>query len=143
MLYLEEPTQFINPIVTAGCHIVVGDEVLFLKRAKEKSYGETWCVPSGKVEGGESPLEGVLREVQEETGITLRKEQVTLFRPTYVVYVSGNFHYYIFGAHLHVKPSVTVNQREHTEYRWMTVEEALQEPLIEDEDRALTLYFGI
>ena len=32
----------------------------------------TWCLPCGWVDAGESPSEAVIREVQEETGLTVR-----------------------------------------------------------------------
>lgn len=40
-----------------------------------RSAGE-WCLPGGKLEWGESLEEGAIREVKEETGITIHDPQV-------------------------------------------------------------------
>lgn len=40
-----------------------------------RSAGE-WCLPGGKLEWGETIEEGAIREVKEETGITIRDPQV-------------------------------------------------------------------
>tara|TARA_B100001287_G_C22682970_1_gene531574 strand:- start:3312 stop:3689 length:378 start_codon:yes stop_codon:yes gene_type:complete len=42
---------------------------LLLKRSKESSYPKTWSIVSGGIEKGEKPLEGIKRELEEETGI--------------------------------------------------------------------------
>ena len=43
-------------------------DVLLIRRAKEPRKGQ-WSLPGGKLEFGETLLEGVLREVREETGL--------------------------------------------------------------------------
>lgn len=40
-----------------------------------RSAGE-WCLPGGKLDWGESFEEGAIREVKEETGITIKNPQV-------------------------------------------------------------------
>lgn len=40
-----------------------------------RSAGE-WCLPGGKMEWGETFEEGAIREVKEETGITIKNPQV-------------------------------------------------------------------
>lgn len=42
---------------------------LLLKRSKESSYPKTWSIVSGGIEKGEKTLEGIKRELEEETGI--------------------------------------------------------------------------
>ena len=43
-------------------------DVLLIRRAKEPRKGQ-WSLPGGKLEFGETLIEGVLREVREETGL--------------------------------------------------------------------------
>lgn len=38
----------------------------------ERSDGSGWCLPSGFVEPNESPVEGIIREVREETGLEIK-----------------------------------------------------------------------
>ena len=58
---------------TTLCYITRGDEVLMLHRVKkEKDINkDKWIGVGGKFEGMESPDECLLREVYEETGLTL------------------------------------------------------------------------
>ena len=58
---------------TTLCYITRGDEVLMLHRVKkEKDINkDKWIGVGGKFEGTESPDEYLLREVYEETGLTL------------------------------------------------------------------------
>src|SRR5262245_35504243 len=43
---------------------------------QEKKYGESWSIPGGRVEAGESLESAAVREVMEETGIPIRLEGV-------------------------------------------------------------------
>lgn len=54
------------------CFIHRGAELLMLNRAKPPLVG-LWHGVGGKLEPGETPFESVLREVREETGITLNE----------------------------------------------------------------------
>ena len=60
-------------INTSLCYIYRGDEVLMLHRIlKENDLNhDKWIGLGGKFEDGESPEDCVLREVREETGLTL------------------------------------------------------------------------
>lgn len=50
------------------CFIRKGHEILLLNRQKSPWMG-TWNGVGGKIEAGESPMDCVIREVEEETGI--------------------------------------------------------------------------
>ena len=49
-------------------------KVLMCKRAPNKSLPNTWSIPSGKIENGETPGSAAIREFYEETNIELPKE---------------------------------------------------------------------
>ena len=68
--------QYENP-VPATAAVVLSDEeqLLLVKRAMEPAKG-AWCLPGGFVELEETPDEGVVRELQEETGLKGRVEQL-------------------------------------------------------------------
>ena len=55
------------------CYIERGDEWLLLHRVKKEhdANRDKWIGLGGKFEDGESPEECILREVREETGLTL------------------------------------------------------------------------
>ena len=45
--------------------------ILLTQRAGDKDYPFYWCHPGGKVEPGEKPIAALIRELQEEIGITI------------------------------------------------------------------------
>ena len=53
---------------TAGALVEDGDRVLLARRAKEPFKGR-WDIPGGFLEVGEHPLDGLRRELHEETGL--------------------------------------------------------------------------
>ena len=58
-----------NPFPTTAAIIVNDrDEILLVRRAVPPARGE-WCLPGGFLELGETPEEGVLRELKEETNL--------------------------------------------------------------------------
>ena len=58
---------------TTLCYVTRGSQVLMLHRVKKKAdiNKDKWIGIGGKFEDGESPEDCVLREVKEETGLTL------------------------------------------------------------------------
>ncbi len=63
------PTHF-KPVVGVGVVIVRGDDVLMIKRGQPPREGE-WSIPGGHQELGETVRETAVREVMEETGLTI------------------------------------------------------------------------
>jgi mutator protein MutT len=57
-----------GPVVAVGAVVVVDDRLLLIRRGRGPAAGE-WSVPGGRVEGGETLAEAVVRELAEETGV--------------------------------------------------------------------------
>lgn len=55
---------------TVGALVVDGDRLLLVRRARDP-HGGTWDVPGGFLEEGEAPLDGLRRELEEETGLEI------------------------------------------------------------------------
>jgi phosphatase NudJ len=62
------PTWFFALVVVRR-----GDQFLL---AQERKYGQTWTVPGGRVELGESLTDAAVREVLEETGIPVKLDGI-------------------------------------------------------------------
>jgi mutator protein MutT len=58
------------PLVGVGAVIVEQGRVLLVRRGTEPMLGQ-WTLPGGLLEVGEPLLAGVVREVKEETGLTV------------------------------------------------------------------------
>ncbi|MBN1682953.1 8-oxo-dGTP diphosphatase [Candidatus Bathyarchaeota archaeon] len=54
------------------CHILDESKVLLLRKSIGLFGEGKWNAPGGKLKKGESPEEGVIREVFEETGLNIR-----------------------------------------------------------------------
>ena len=61
-----------QPLHVVGAIIVQGDRILSARRAKHKSAPGFWEFPGGKVEPGEAPEAALVREIQEELGLSIR-----------------------------------------------------------------------
>lgn len=97
------------------------------RRAEHKSLPLSWEVPGGCVQAGEDSAQGVLREVREETGVTV--ENGTLFRTFRRDKVTwenpGFLDVWVFEKDFE-RSEVTLQPEETCDCRWATAEEILQ-----------------
>jgi 8-oxo-dGTP diphosphatase len=66
-----DSTDSRRPVVGVGAVVVHQGRVALIRRGKEPLKGR-WVVPGGTVEWGEGLEDAVVREIQEETGLTVR-----------------------------------------------------------------------
>lgn len=57
----------------SGIIVKSNNKVLLCKRNNEGSLPGEWSIPGGKLEGGETPLDGAVREFYEETNMLVKK----------------------------------------------------------------------
>lgn len=62
------PARSVGPMLVTLIYCLDVGQVLLLQRANPPFPG-LWVAPGGKVEPGEGPVEGALRELREETGL--------------------------------------------------------------------------
>lgn len=60
-----------RPIVGVGAVVFKGEKILLIKRGKEPKKNQ-WSLPGGAQNLGETVAEAVVREVIEETGLTVK-----------------------------------------------------------------------
>ncbi len=99
-------------------------KILILKRSNKIDRAGGWDFPGGAIEFGENPTDAINREVKEETGL-----RVTDVRPIHIqtfpiTKVNQDFIVMIGFIAKTITEDVQLSW-EHTEYRWVTKEEAL------------------
>jgi len=75
-------TIAINQIVRVSLSVIMarGGKVLMgLRQGTEIAKG-LWAYPGGKMDFGETPTEGVIREVEEETGLIIWERRLRFLR---------------------------------------------------------------
>lgn len=141
MLYTEKPSVFRSAFEVVSCVYIVWGKILLLHRQWDKPQGGTWGLPAGKLHAGESLVNALSREVHEEIGVEIDVLHFAFHAKTYVVYPEYDFMYYIYSYSSDSRPEITLNKTEHSEYVWVTPQEALGMYLIQDEDTALKIVF--
>jgi dATP pyrophosphohydrolase len=101
-----------------------GPVYLMLKRSSGKYYEHLWQGVAGKIEKGETAVQAVVRELEEETG----KKPIKIFAADHIAsfYDARNDRILmvpIFG--IEVEDSEVQLSEEHSEYKWVSFEEAL------------------
>jgi len=143
MIYQEQPEGFSPTFEVVSCFFEAGGEILLLHRQDHKPEGNTWGVPAGKVDQGETPIGAILRELVQETGHVAVADDMAYFQELFVRYPTYDFIYHMFHLPLPQKPSVIINANEHKAYTWKTPELALAMPLIGDLDNCIKLFYQL
>jgi len=69
-----EEYVFYNPTPGGSVAVLDGDALLLVEDFR---YENQWKLPSGVLEAGESPAEGAVRELTEETGLAVDPDELT------------------------------------------------------------------
>lgn len=142
-IYLEPTQQFKPRIEIAAVYIEHNGNILLLHRQNNKSQGNKWGIPGGKIDKNETPLQAAIREVCEETGYNLSSNSL---KPVGTVYVEYNetdhFVHHMFQTTLAGDPgNVKINFKEHKGFTWVTPAESLKMDLLKDEDPCIRLVY--
>lgn len=63
----------VRKLVVAGLVVSpAGDRILITQRRVDQALGGQWEFPGGKVESGESPIDALVRELEEEIAVTVQ-----------------------------------------------------------------------
>jgi mutator protein MutT len=135
-VYLTPSPQFKPCVEVATIYIECEGQILLLHRQNHKSEGNKWGIPGGKVEKNETPLQAVIRETKEETGLDISNYFIETLKPVFIEYDEKNhFVYRAFRTQLQGDPSsVRINFSEHKGFTWVSPTDALKMDLLQDED---------
>jgi len=123
--------------------IVINEEgkILALKRNENKVwYPKMWDIISGKIEESESPDECFNREIFEEIGISIFKN-VEKRNP--YVYEENGKEWLVHPYCCIIGLNKIVLNKEHTEYKWMTLEEILDVEHVPPLKKDLEIFYKI
>jgi 8-oxo-dGTP diphosphatase len=107
------------PLMGVGAVVIRDGRVLLVRRGKEPLKGH-WSLPGGMLELGESLMDGVIREVREETGLTV--EPVELVELLDRIHRDGErvrYHYVIADYLCRVVGGVLKAASDADEVRWV------------------------
>ncbi len=98
--------------------VTCGNKVLFICRGPSVQDAGYWAPLSGKIEPGESQEATVIREVKEEVGLSVRPQRKVWEN----VSASGShtLHWWLAD---YVGGALTLDRREVSDARWVTVNE--------------------
>jgi 8-oxo-dGTP diphosphatase len=142
MIFLKKPKQFNPKYEVVGSFIQHNDDIILLHRQDYKPQGNTWGIPSGKIDAGESILSAACRETMEETGLIIAPAKMHFFSTIYVKFPDCDFVYHMFHTKLENKLPISINDQEHKSFQWISPQSALKLPLIEDLDECINLFLA-
>lgn len=95
------------------------EKYLILKRSEQNSSSGEWIFPGGSIEQGETPKQAAIRELKEETSL---KEKVVDEGSCYIG--EGELGYWkLHPYHIKVSNKEVRLNHEHSDYKWLTLEE--------------------
>jgi len=143
-MVLKDKQKDFNPKFEAvGCFVENNGRILLLHRQDQKPQGNTWGIPSGKREDQEDLFMAMVREIEEESGLIVSKNDLKLFKTSRVRFSDYDFVYHIFYMALDNEPLIKIDDSEHKDFQWLTPIDALKENLIEDLDGCIKLFYKI
>src|SRR5580658_8022146 len=140
---MDETTPRIPARIALGVAAVIWNgqgDVLLIRRAKEPRKGQ-WSLPGGKLEFGETLIEGVLREVREETGLEVEILGLVDVAETIRDAEAGaaNDHFVLIDYSARVISGNAEAASDAAEARWFTLDELDTLPLWSEMRRIIAL----
>lgn len=129
-------------LVTRGI-VLKEDKVLLVKRAPDDRHNpDLWEFPGGKVDAGETVQEGLVREVFEETGLTVEPSSPFVYVENEII---QSYRYYdkLYLALFHAVRPLSGDFKistEHALFVWDTFEEAAERELTNETRNALAAF---
>ncbi len=144
MFYTSPDQNFSYDFQGAICFCEQDGKILALKRTPGCYEGGLWtAAPGGKLEKGETPLAGVLREVFEETSIRLDPEFVVWKGCYFFQFPDMEYGLHIFFSRLKELPRIVLNPKEHTESIWAFPSDVYKMPLMRGGKECLQTVFSL
>ena len=102
-----------------GCFLEYNGKFVILLRHSHKPNGDTWGLPAGKVESGESNETAILRELYEETGYKAITSQLNLLGDYEFGEGKSAYSFIVYRIVLNEPYDVQIEAAAHAEYQWI------------------------
>lgn len=135
----DKPENFTPKFEVVSCFVEYKNEILLLLRQDHKPQGNTWWVPAGKVDAGETIYEAMQREWKQETKLDLW--DATYIDTLFVRYPEYDFVYHMFSKKFEEKPPVEIHIQEHKKHIREDRKKALNMDLIQGLDECIKMTY--
>ena len=118
-----------QPFVKVAAHgfITDGDKFLITQRPLNDDYMPGfWDTPGGTIEFGEKTIDALVREIKEETGLTLKTGKI-IFCHDHLSNPQRHQFTLVYQCE-YTRGKITLDPNEHSQYRWVTLKQAKQIP---------------
>lgn len=139
--YIEKPFDFSNELEVSTVFMECQGKLLLLHRAQCELSPETWGIPGGKLEKGETPIEGLTREIWEELRLIPDLKDLQFIRSLYVRHPQVKYQLHLFRWILKSIPPITLDSKEHHDYLWQPIEAFADLPLLEGQLEAFKFVY--
>ena len=118
-------------------------EILLQRRAATKArHPNVWAKTGGHVDSGETPEEAIQREVKEEVGILIPKEQIEIISIRKSKNPDNNFFIYNFIFTVNYKiEEYKLQNEEVSEVKYFTIEEIVQAKKSKNKDFVFSKWY--
>lgn len=114
-------------VLVAACALIdPGGNVLIAQRPPEKQMGGLWEFPGGKLEAGEGPEQALIRELQEELGITVQAKDLTPL--SFASHSYADFHL-LMPLFICREWQGALTPKEHTALQWVRAKDLSNYPM--------------
>lgn len=121
--------------ISTGCSAIIFSKDRKKLLLTKRTDNNLWCLPSGKIEGGENATEACIREVKEETGfdIEIKKLLGVYSTPNMIVqYPDGNkVQIFALNFEAEIQSGVFKSNDEVSEINYFSEEEIFQISIFE------------
>ena len=116
---------------------------LIMRRVDEiPALNGQWEFPGGKIEFGESPVEGLLRELREETGLIVRDPELLGIHSHVWHFPQQDVQAFLIFYRVQTDTDqIHLIKGENDDYKWVTLEEYLVHPDVLEPNRELVKRF--
>jgi len=126
LYWLSWPVLFIYLRNSKRCRAIVseGDNILIIRNWLGPGH---YTLPGGGLRPYEDPKRGIIRELEEETGLVVKADNLMLIKPQYLAIEKGHS-YQCFGFYVKVDKyqQITRQKYEIAEIKWVNKREVLE-----------------